>query len=185
MGGFGPTGPATGQPMRRWLAITGVLEILNGVVVLPAFTWLMGEEFPGLVGPFVWLGVVTLGLILIEGGMYWLLKRDWFERTPASVRLRGLREAYVASIALLCVFPALLVAVLLVGAAPRADDLALGTFWYLFGVGEFVHYFMVKITMRGRELRRLLRTGRPIPARFRREVRRAVGQIARAAAITP
>ncbi len=178
LGGFGQTGPMTGQPMRRWLVITEVLETLNGIVLFPVSTWLLGPQFPALTGQFAWLGVGTLGIVLVEGGAYWLLKRGgWFERTPAATRQRLLRGVSIANVALLCVFPALLVAAPPTGNAPLSvGDLALGAFWYLCGVGEFVHYFVVKINMRGRELRRVLRTGKPVPARIRRELRRAAAQ---------
>ena len=44
---------------------------------------------------------------------------------------------------------------------------------FLFACGEFVHYFLFKINMRPREWRAARARGRPVPARFRRELRRA------------
>ena len=44
---------------------------------------------------------------------------------------------------------------------------------YIFGLGEFVHYFVWKINMRGSERRRQRQSTRRIPARFRRELIRA------------
>ena len=78
------TGTARGQTVHRWLAWTGYLEIAN-VFPFDALIWVntRGGDRPL---PYISIGMATLGLILIEGGLYWLLKRRrvgkcWF---PAS-----------------------------------------------------------------------------------------------------
>ena len=67
------TGPAKGQRMSTWLLVTGLVEIANvAVFTFLAFVIIGGREGPW---PLAWIGVLTLDLILLEGGVYWLLKR--------------------------------------------------------------------------------------------------------------
>ena len=53
----------------------------------------------------------------------------------------------------------------------------LGAGFYLFGLGEFLHYFVFKINMRSYERNIAVRSGQLIPARILRELRRAQSEI--------
>lgn len=57
---------------------------------------------------------MTVNLLLVEGGLYWLLKRgNFFTRTPSHLRLRLLQAGYLLTGLALLIFPALLIARLL------------------------------------------------------------------------
>ena len=163
------TGPAPGQEMRSWLVWTGVGELFN----VPLFTTIAWFFLRDRSGPwtFTAIGLATLNLILLEGGLYWLAKR-W--RGGQRWQTGFLNTLYALTGLALLVFPlALLVGLGRGLAAPRPADLILGTALYAFALGEFVHYFLVKINMRPREWRAGWRQRQPQPARFRRELRRA------------
>lgn len=135
------TGPAKDQSMRGWLAWTRVLEWAN-VVMFAGVFWRFGDGSSG-VGRFAVLGLVTLEVVLFEGGAYWLLKRRagglW---GSAARRLRLLRALYAGNVFLLLVFPVALVAAVVSGRGPGGTDALLGATLYLLGLGEFVQYFV-------------------------------------------
>jgi hypothetical protein len=168
------TGPAAGQSMQRWLVWTGCLELFNAGL-FSFLMWYFARDNPGVVGYFSVVGLVTLNAILVEGGVYWLLKRArFFDNVPARRVLALLRGLYVFDVFLLLAFPASVLVALLTGSPPpRTYDLLIGLVCYLFGVGEFLHYFAFKINMRPRELKRLLKERKPAPARLLRELRQA------------
>ncbi len=163
------TGPAPKQSMDNWLLWTGSLEIFN-VLVFTFLWWTLNTIIPSTQDLLSLLGLLTLNLVLLEGGLYWLLARArFFKKTPARVRLPLLQGVYAANVLALLVFP---VAALL-RAGPTFDwgDFWLGAGFYLFGFGEFLHYFIFKINMRPNERER---TGSIfVPARLLRELRRA------------
>lgn len=165
------TGPAPRQRMASWLAWTGLLEWFN-VALAGWFLWYLSGRYPGFIGPFAVLGYLTLALFLIEGGGYWLVKRRRGALLAARARLWLLRMLYGVNLVLLLVFPLALLGVFATGRPPGVGDAIFGLALYLFGFGEFIHYFVRKINMRSREWRRFLRTGQPIAARFRREYTR-------------
>jgi len=75
---------------------------------------------------------------------------------------------------LLLIFPASSLAAVATGTPALAlYDVVIGLGCYLFGVDEFLHYFVSKINARPRELKRSLRERRPMPARLLRELRQA------------
>lgn len=167
------TGPAPNQSMRNWLARTGLLEWFN-VGLFSFLLWRSAREPGSPIGPFAVLGLVTLNLVLIEGGLYWLLKRrHGGTPRPAIRRLRLLRAVYAGNALLLLLFPAALLATIASGDAPTGADVLIGCGLYLFGLGEFAHYFLFKINMRPAEWRRAWRARHPVPARILREYRRA------------
>lgn len=170
------TGPAPGQSLERWLLWTGVIELAN-IGVFSFLWWTANRAIPGTSDVLSLTGLMTCNLVLLEGGVYWLLKRGgFFIRTPARLRLRLLQAAYVLTALALLVFPALLIARLVAGVPVEWGDAALGAAFWLFGVGEFVHYFVFKINMRRYERRMSARHKRRIPARLRRELQRAAAQ---------
>lgn len=167
------TGPAPRQSMRSWLLWTGVLELIN--VVLFFFVWLtVNWALPGTQDLLSILGMLVVVIILIEGGVYWLLARGrFFQRAPAKTRVRLLRGLYAFNILLVLAYPVALIITIVSGAPIDWADVLLGGAFYLFGVGEFLHYFVFKINMRPYELRQVIRTGKTIPARILRELQRA------------
>lgn len=168
------TGPTDKQSMERWLLWTGLLEMGNAVLFTLIVWYWSREVFPESIGYLTVAGLATLNVLLVEGGAYWLLKRaGFFGRSSGSCSPRLLRYAYAANAALLLVFPAGLVAATLSVLPTNGADALIGLFWYLFALGEFVHYFCFKINMRPRELRDALRKRKPVPARLLRELRAA------------
>jgi len=137
------------------------------------FLWYLSGRYEGLVGPFVVLGYLTLALFLIEGGGYWLVKRRRGAALGARELLWLLRALYSANLALLLVFPLVLLGAFIIGRSLRLGDAIFGLGLYFFGLGEFIHYFVWKINMRPGEWRRFIRAGQPIPTRFQREYTRA------------
>ncbi|MGS2640149.1 hypothetical protein [Streptosporangium sp. G12] len=165
--------------MTRWLLETGLLELFN----VGLFSWLYLHPvrwlWDGDNRPYALVGLLTLNVVLVEGGCYWLAKfwllsRRRTSRGDPRARLCGLQALYAFNVALLLVFPVVVV----VGIATRGigtspTGLLLGAGLYGFAVGEFVHYFLWKINMRSGERARARRGSRRIPARFLRELRRA------------
>ncbi len=124
------------------------MEIGN-VALFTSLMWYLAYSNPGLVSYFSVAGLATLNALL----------------------LRGL---YVLKVLLLLTLPASILAAVVTGAPALAlYDVLIGLGCYLFGVGEFLHYFVFKINARPRELKRLLRERRPMPARLLRELRQA------------
>jgi hypothetical protein len=164
------TGPAPGQEMRSWLVWTGVGELLN-VPLFTVIAWFFLRERPG---PWTLtaIGLATLNLILLEGGLYWIAK--WW-RGGRQWPIGFLYTLYALTGLALLVFPFMLLGGFGWGlATPRPTDLILGAALYAFALGEFIHYFLVKINMRPREWRAGWQQRQPQPARFRRELRRAL-----------
>jgi hypothetical protein len=182
------TGPAPGQSMKNWLAWTGGLEIYNAVQFSVIYVILGYFHFHHF-GPVSLTGSIMTALILAQGGWYWLAKRsDWFDVTPAARREKILRGLYFLDYILAASLPVVILItlgrLLLVpdefawpvtfsGWTGAIGEWLVGGVYYLFGVGEFLHYFVFKINMRPDELRRMQKTGKLIPARFLRELRRA------------
>lgn len=77
-----------------------------------------------------------------------------------------LRALYSVNLALLLIFPLVLLGAFIIGRSLRLGDAIFGLGLYLFGLGEFIHYFVWKINMRPGEWRRFIRAAQPIPARF-------------------
>lgn len=174
------TGPAKGQRMDSWLVWTGVVEIVN----IPIFSLLALLLVAGRPGPWYLtaIGVLTLDVLLLEGGLYWLGKR-WRIGSGLGprIRLRLLRLLYVGNALLLLTFPLVAIISIRGQVPPGAFDLLLGLAYYLFAFGEFIHYFLFKINMRPGERRLAREKGHRVPARFRRELARATSSLRKAA----
>lgn len=167
------TGPAPKQSLDTWLVWTGILEFVSAILFVLVW-WTANLAIPGGSELFSILGIVALTVVLLQGGAYWLLVRArFFQKTPARVRLRLLRAQYGLSIALLLAFPGLLLWRIVFRLPVDLPDTLLGAGFYLFGLGEFLHYFVFKINMRPYELKNALRGGQLVPARILRELRRA------------
>lgn len=171
------TGPAPKQTMRSWLLWTGIMELIN--VALMYFVWLtFNWALPGTQDLLSILGMLVTVVILTEGGVYWLMARaGFFRHASARVRLRLLQVLYGLNILLLVGYPVALVVKLITSSPVEWADALLGGAFYVFGLGEFLHYFVFKINMRLYEFKQVVRTGRGIPARLRRELCRAQNDI--------
>ncbi|MBN1430993.1 MAG: hypothetical protein JXB07_21670 [Anaerolineae bacterium] len=166
------TGPAANQTMSNWLAWTGCLELVNIILYL-GLLLLLNMLLPNTIADLSIIGALTMSIILLQGGLYWLLKRTQFLTSlSAMTRLRAIRCLYVLNVLLMGLFPAVVTIRLLFGHLPGLGDSLIGIGYYLFGLGEFVHYFWFKINMRPSEMKRM-RHRQLIPARFLREYRRA------------
>ena len=165
------TGPARNQSMQSWLLWTGILELFN-IPLYAFFLYLLGRIYP--LTELAWLGGAALFVILLEGGIYWLLcLKAFFRRTPAQLRLNLLNGLYLFNSLLMVGFPLLLVIRLASGTAVHPADVLIGGAYYLFGLGEYLHYFFFKINMRPAEMREAIRTRQLVPARIWRERERA------------
>jgi hypothetical protein len=88
--------------------------------------------------------------------------------------LRWLRGLYLGNSLLMAIFPmGVLISIVSNVIGLRLSDLLIGLGLYVFGLVEFVHYFVFKINMRPGEFRLALRRKRPVPARLLREYKRA------------
>ena len=91
----------------------------------------------------LWSALAPLLIILVQAGAYWLLARNWVERAPMPTSLAALYRAFRALDAGLLVVGLLGVLAWLpdqVGAA-----LAIVAVW-VFGVVEYVNYFVVRLS---------------------------------------
>lgn len=90
----------------------------------------------------LWSALTPLLVILVQAGVYWLLARDWAGRAPMPRRIaavyRGLRA----------LVPILLVAGLfgIVVWFPTGASSALVVVVWLFGIVEYVNYFVVRLS---------------------------------------
>jgi hypothetical protein len=162
------------QQIRRRLVSLASGEFV-AICVLAFFLWRIRDRYGATaIGPLALLGFATLVIILLEGTGYWLvmlrrLGRPSHEtQSPATVRQRVtiVRALYAANGILLLIFPL----VYLIRAIGSEIDWQTGDPWfglglYLFAVGEFVHYFVVKIVRNDRATRNTRQ-----PSRFRREL---------------
>ncbi len=171
------TGPAPKQSLDQWLVWTGIIEIAN-IPIFSFLCWQVNRLIPGERDTLSILGLVTLNLILLEGGIYWLLAHArFFQKTPARARLHLLQAVYLVNILLLLLFPALVLWQTILGPQAELPDVLLGAGFYLFGFGEFLHYFVFKINMRPYERQNAVRRGQMVPARILRELRRAENEV--------
>jgi hypothetical protein len=163
--------------MRNWLLWTGIVEIAN-IGIFTFFWWRISLKIPGNCDLISILGLLTLNVILLEGGIYWLLARThFFRKTSARIRYFVLITLYGLNSILLLVFPVGLVVLGLIGSLIALPDLLFGAALYLFGIGEFIHYFVYKINMRRYEREYSRRKHRFVPARLLRELRRVQNQL--------
>ncbi|MEV0461057.1 hypothetical protein [Catellatospora methionotrophica] len=142
----GPTGAANSPPRarlrRRYLSLgLGELAAAGVFVFLCAAT--IGPRLPDATDRLaLWSAVLPLVAILVQAGVYWLLARRWVARSampgPLAVLYRALRLLNVALLAaglagVVHWFPGGGVgAALVVGA-------------WLFGVVEYLNYFVVRL----------------------------------------
>jgi hypothetical protein len=166
------------RALRRRLRSLALGELTATIVFALVLFRLRSQSDGWLVGPLAWLGYSTLALILIQGTLYWFVA---LRRIAAPRHSRGqggqaaagapsVRAIYLANLPLLTAFPLFVIVRAVRGdLAWDTGDLWLGLGLYLFAVGEFLHYFVIKIVRSDRD--RAAR-GRWQAARFRRELTR-------------
>ena len=142
--------------------------------------WELHFLFPQAVAELSLVGVMTLNVVLLQGGLYWLIKRKRFLKAiPATIRWYVLVGLYILMSPLMCVFPMVVTMRWLLGYPLGLGDGLIGACYYLFGVGEFIHYFWFKINMRPYEWRGMLRDRQLVAARLLREYRQVRKEIER------
>ena len=97
----------------------------------------------------LWSALAPLLIILVQAGAYWLLARNWVERAPMPISLAVLYRAFRA-------LDAGLLVVGLLGVLAWLPDqvgvaLAIVVVW-VFGVVEYVNYFVVRLSYPVRRL---------------------------------
>jgi len=164
------------QRVRRQLLSLASGEFV-AVCVFAFLLWRVRDSYgPTAIGPLALLGFGTLAIILIEGTGYWLatlrrIGRPGREAQPRERRGRRaavVRALYAANGILLLIFPLVYLVRAIGGEIGwQTGDPWFGLGLYLFAVGEFIHYFVVKIVRSDRD--RAARSTRQ-PSRFRREL---------------
>lgn len=127
---------------RRYLSL-GLGELTAAAVFSAVALVTVVPMFDGERGALaLWAALIPLLAILLQAGAYWLLARSWVERRPMPLRVARLfRVLRVLNAALLV---AGLVGVLLW--LPAQPGLAiLVVFVWLFGMVEYVNYFVVRL----------------------------------------
>lgn len=166
------------QHVRRQLLSLASGEFV-AVCVFAFVLWrLRAQHGSTTIGPLALLGFGTLAIILLEGTGYWLaalirINRPGDTAQPrkkAGQRAATVRALYAANGILLLIFPLIYMVRALSGEIDwQTGDPWFGLGIYLFAVGEFIHYFIVKIVRSDRD--RAARRPRQ-PSRFRRELAR-------------
>lgn len=167
------TGPAKGQSMKSWLRWTGWGELAN-IFILSLISGTLHLTYPDHIGVLASVGTFSASFLLLQGGVYWLLKRrGFFSRSSRANRsILWLQRLYVFNALMLLVFPVWLIVRVISFPPIQLMDIFIGLLYYVLAVGEYIHYFFFKINMRPDELKRAIRKRKPIPARFRRELAR-------------
>lgn len=170
--------------LRRKLLSNGIGELVNVLLFFALFFWLRSTYGSALFGNFTILGLLTLDIVLLLGGLYWLGKRWHLWRPlPLSTWMRLLQAIYLLMSVLMLPFPIFLIIALLQHHIGTQGDLILGICLYLFAGGEFIHYFFFKITMSARERQLVFRQRRLLPARLWREKQRAQRELSKATVV--
>jgi len=159
--------------MKSWLNWTGWGELAN-IFIFFSVSGVLHLAYPDHIGVLTFIGTLSANLLLLQGGVYWLLKRrGFFSRAVRANRsILWLQRLYVFNAVMLLVFPVWLI-VRVIGFRPiQPFDIFAGLGYYVLAVGEYIHYFFFKINMRPDELKRAIRKRQPVPARFRRELSR-------------
>jgi len=127
------TGPRRNQSMNSWLVITGVIELVC-VFLFSFLVWRLNNYFGNGIGFLSLIGIITLNVILVQGGFYWLLKKYKTISLAPSQQLRFIQGLYIFNVLLLSVFP---IAFLLWLFSPKfsttSADMLIGLCCYLFG----------------------------------------------------
>ncbi|WP_338888680.1 hypothetical protein [Rhodococcus sovatensis] len=134
---------------RKYLSL-GLGELAAAVVfVVVAFT----VAIPRLVGAddqaALWSALVPLSVVLVQGGAYWLSARAWVARASMPTSLATLYRAFrIVDVGLL---GAGLVGIVLFLPDSRGATLFVVFIW-LFGVIEYVNYFVFRLSYPLRQL---------------------------------
>lgn len=130
--------------LRRTYLSLGTGE-LAAVVVFVAVQPMVAGRFDAAGGRALWWAMAPLLVILLQGGAYWLLARTWLPGAGRSGMPRGVALLYRAFRLLDPVLLAgCLAGLLLTGAGSGA--LVLGLLVWVFGLLEYVNYFVVRLS---------------------------------------
>jgi hypothetical protein len=130
------------ERLRRKYRSLGVGELVAAAVfTLVAFRWL-GLGADRAMSAAVWSALTPLLVILIQAGAYWLLARAWVLRGEMPSGLARLYRAFLVVDLVLLV--AGLVGVLVWRPADVLGAALILLIW-LFGVIEFVNYFVMRL----------------------------------------
>ncbi|WP_415971862.1 hypothetical protein [Rhodococcus sp. 077-4] len=128
---------------RRYLSL-GLGELAAASVFLTiALTMALPRLDHGQDRLALWSALVPLLFVLVQAGAYWLMARSWVERHPMPAPVRaGYRAFRIANIALLGGGLAGVIVWLPDGVAAGVAVVAV----WLFGVIEFVNYYVVRLS---------------------------------------
>lgn len=153
---------------RRYLSLgSGELfaaAVFLGVAIIAVLPILDGDhEHLAL-----WAALIPLLAVLVQGGTYWLLARSWVERTTMPLPLARLFRVFRALDLVLLTAGLVGVIVWLPGEVGPAF---LVLFVWLFGVIEYVNYFVVRLAYPAQHW--LQRVGQRRTPRLMQDVRAA------------
>lgn len=116
-------------------------EIVSAVVFCGAMLWVsprLGANSDRLAA---WAALAPLIVVLLQAGVYWLTARTWIGRGGMPRLVRSVYRCFrVLDAVLLAAGP-----VVVVGTRPGAVALVLALGVWLFGVAEYVNYFVVRL----------------------------------------
>ncbi len=148
--------PERREELRRTYLSLGVGELASaGVFTLAAPS--VGNHLSGPGRWALWAAVVPLVVVLLQGGCYWLAARSWVGVSPMPPRLVSTYRAFAA------INPVLFAAA---GAAVVAwwpEDVlgrSVVVLAWLFGVAEYLNYYVVRWAYPARTWLRLVRQWR-------------------------
>lgn len=161
------------QALRRQLKSLWLGELVATIVFVFAY-FSIRASLPHLrLGGLSLLALVTLCLILLQGSAYWWLKLRQLDPPHRPIDPRLLQVAFLGSLLLLLTYPAALLLAVFNGTIEDSlPDALVGAGLYVFALGEFVHYFLVKITRSDTD-RQALKRRRQVTARLMRELQRS------------
>ncbi|MFC5433116.1 hypothetical protein [Microbacterium suwonense] len=130
------------RELRRRFLNLGIGEIVAAVIFCFAMAWaispIIASDSDRLA---VWAALIPLVAILVQAGIYWLAARAWIGRGSMPQTMRTVYRCFRLVDAVL--LAASLVAV--VAMRPSAAALVLALAVWLFGVAEYVNYYVVRL----------------------------------------
>lgn len=161
------------QTIRRKLKSLALGELTATIVFIVAWFSLRATFGTEIFGSYSLLSLAILCLILLEGSAYWWLKLRQLDQPQQSIDPHLVQIAFALSMLLLFAYPAAVTITMLNGTIEDSlVDVVIGGGLYIFALGEFVHYFLVKIVRSGSD-RQALKRRRQVTARMMRELQRS------------
>lgn len=130
------------RQLRRAHLSLGIGEIAAALVFCGAMAWVIAPRIASASDQRVlWAALVPLAVILIQAGIYWLAARAWIGRGRMPDVMRRTYLAFRALDAVLLI----VALVALIATSPTAGVLVLALVVWLFGVVEYLNYFVVRL----------------------------------------